>query len=455
MTSPAPRPPASEGPPRGRSDLAGPGDASTRRLRDALAVLCAIYLVLLQTNLALALRSAVFGAIALVALVLVFRSEARADAALSRPARAAVAAYLAWAAWSAASVGWSVAPRYSAGELWTEVLALGIGAGAILLSVRETVVFRRYVATVLAAFGALAAAAIALRLTAVSWNEQLLQLAHHGVGTWSTHVVIVAPLILLVRAPERAGWGTGRLPTAAAIALLVLALASARATENRMVWPALLASLAVVGAASALRWPASGRVPIARRAIPYVLLAALLAGTLLDVSWRKAESTQAPPQSIERSVAEDPRLAIWPIVRDRIADRPWIGYGYGKGILGPEIAREMGDPTLTHAHNAFASVWLQTGAIGLALFVAALAAAAWRFAGYARARDDTLALVGIAGLAILAGVLVKNLTDDFFFRTNARFMWTTLALLVAFGERRLRTGSEDRGQTPMTPGSDP
>ena len=101
----------------------------------------------------------------------------------------------------------------------------------------------------------------------------------------------------------------------------------------------------------------------------------------------------------------------------------------------------MGDPTLTHAHNVFASVWLQTGAIGLALFVAALAAAAWRFAGYARARDDTLALVGIVGLAILAGVLVKNLTDDFFFRTNARFLWTALALLVAFGERRLRDGS--------------
>jgi hypothetical protein len=306
---------------------------------------------------------------------------------------------------------------------------------------------------VLAAFGALAAAAIALRLTAVSWNEQLMQLAHHGVGTWATHVVIVAPLILLVRAPERAGWGTGRLPTVAAITLLVLALASARATENRMVWPALLASLAVVGASSALRWPASGRVPIARRVIPYVLLAALLAGTLLDVSWRKAESTQAPPQSIERSVAEDPRLAIWPIVRDRIADRPWIGYGYGKGILGPEIAREMGDPTLTHAHNAFASVWLQTGAIGLALFVAALAAAAWRFAGYARARDDTLALVGIAGLAILAGVLVKNLTDDFFFRQRASC--GRRSRCSSRSGAALRTGSENRGRPPTTPGSDP
>ena len=85
--------------------------------------------------------------------------------------------------------------------------------------------------------------------------------------------------------------------------------------------------------------------------------------------------------------------------------------------------------------------YITGGAIGLALFVAALAAAAWRFAGYARSRDDALALTGIAGLAILAGVVVKNLTDDFFYRTNARFLWTMLALLVAFGERRLREGS--------------
>ena len=160
------------------------------------------------------------------------------------------------------------------------------------------------------------------------------------------------------------------------------------------------------------------------------------------MAWRKAETTQAPPASIERSVAEDPRFAIWPAVRDRIAERPWIGHGFGKNILGPELARTLGDPTLTHAHNAFASVWLQTGAIGLALFVAALAAAAWRFAGYARSRDDALALAGIAGLSILAGVVVKNLTDDFFDRSNARFLWTMLALLVAFGERRLRKGSE-------------
>ncbi|CAG0964797.1 hypothetical protein BURK1_00906 [Burkholderiales bacterium] len=414
---------------------------TTAKLRDTLAILCAVYLVLLQTNLALALRSIVFGLVALVALVLVLRADARADAALSGPARALAAAFVAWAAWSAATLAWSGSPRYSAGEIKTDVVELGIAAGAILLSLRETVVFRRYVATVLAAFAAMALASVALALATVAWDDKLL---HHGVGTWSTHVVLVAPLILLVRAPGRAGWGTGRAATAASIALVVLALASARATGNRMVWAALLASLAVIGIASALRWPAPRRAQGLRRAISFTLLAALLAAAFVEVAFRKAESTQAPPPSIERSVAEDPRLSIWPLVRDRIAERPWIGHGYGKEILGPELARTLGDPTLTHAHNVFASVWLQTGAIGLALFVAVLVAAAWRFTGYVRSRDDALALAGVAGLAILAGMLVKNLTDDFFVRTNARFLWAAFALLVAFGERRLREGAETR-----------
>ncbi|MEO8485359.1 MAG: O-antigen ligase family protein [Betaproteobacteria bacterium] len=407
---------------------------ATARLQDALAILCATYLVLVQTNLALALRSMVFGLIALVALVLVLRPDARGEAALSRPACALALAFVAWAGWSMASLAWSSAPLYSAGELKTDVLELGVAAGAVLLSMRETLVFRRYVATILAAFAVLALGTVVLSLAPGPWDDKLM---HHGVGTWSTHLVLVAPLVLLVRASPRVGWGDGPVATGVAVALLVLLLASARATENRMVWLALLAALAVLGIGGALRWPRPWRERGGMRALAIVLLALVLASAFAEVALRKAEATQSPPASIERSVADDPRLLIWPLVRDRIAEHPWIGHGFGKEILGSELSRALGDATLTHAHNAFASVWLQTGAIGLALFVAVLAAAAWRFAGYARSRDDALALVGIVGLAILAGVVVKNLTDDFFVRTNARFLWAVVALLVAFGERRL------------------
>ena len=93
---------------------AGRAATTTARLQDALAVACAVYLVLLQTNLALALRSVAFGVIAALALVLVTRADVRGNAALSPPARWLAFAFLAWAAWSAASLGWSRAPGATA-----------------------------------------------------------------------------------------------------------------------------------------------------------------------------------------------------------------------------------------------------------------------------------------------------------------------------------------------------
>lgn len=407
----------------------------TEKLQDALAVLLAVYLVMLQTNLALALRSVVFGLIVLAALALVLRADARAEAALSPPARAVVLAFVAWSAWSAASIGWSARPIYSAGELKTDVIELAAGCGAMLLCVRRALTFRRFVATMLGGFAVLATAAIGMAYAQGGWNDKLI---HHGIGTWSTHIVVIVPLIALVRAPPLAGFGRGSRATAAAVVLFGLALASARVSENRMVWPALIAALAVFAAAGARRWPERWHEHRAIRLAAVVALAALMAAAFVDVASRKAESTLAPPPSIGRSVAEDPRLAIWSLVRERIAERPWVGHGYGKEIVGADLASRLGDPTLTHAHNAFASVWLQTGAAGLALFLGVLIAAGWRFAGYLWSPDDALSLAGAAGLAILAGMIVKNLPDDFFVRTNARYFWTTLALLLAFGERRLR-----------------
>lgn len=408
---------------------------TTGRLRDTLAVLAGIYLVLLQSNLMNAPRSIVLGLMGVVALAVIVRPDARAELAWSNPARAIAVAFVACAAWSVASLAWSVDREITRTELRADVFLTAVGTIAILPSVRESVTFRRCITAILAAFAVLAVASVVLAFAASAWNDKLM---HHGAGTWSTHIVLVAPLILLLRSPVAAGWGAGRRPTAAAIALVVLALASAYVSGNRMVWPALLAVLAVVGAATLARAASAGGRPGRAATVAFLALAALLAFAFVDAISRKAEWAFPHETPVERSLAEDPRLAIWPLVGEKIAERPWLGHGYGKEILGGELAAKLGDRTLTHAHNTFASVWLQTGAIGLALFVALLAAVAWRFAGYARSRDDALARLGVAGLAILAGVLVKNLTDDFFVRTNLRFLWAVFALMIAFGEGRLR-----------------
>lgn len=422
----------------------------TDRLRAALAVLAGAYLVLLQTNLMNAPRSVVLGLMGVVALLVAARADARADAALAPGARAIAAAFLAGAAWSVASLAWSVDRAITMTELRADIVLTAVGAAAILLCVRETVAFRRIVTAILATFALLACAAIGLAFAADPWNDKLM---HHGAGTWSTHLVIVAPLILLVRAPEPAGWGRGRGAGIATVALACLVLAAARSSENRMVWPALFASLVVVGIAFALRGRGSrgtngGR---ARAALAFVALGVLMALAFVEAASRKADSHLPAPMTIERSVSGDPRLAIWPLAREKIGERPWLGHGFGKEILGGQFAAKLGDPTLTHAHNVFLSVLMQTGVVGIALFLALLAATAWRFVSYARSGDEALARAGIAGLAIVAGVLVKNVTDDFFVRSNLRFLWGVVALFVAFGERRLREVARPRQRSVTAP----
>jgi O-antigen ligase len=96
---------------------------------------------------------------------------------------------------------------------------------------------------------------------------------------------------------------------------------------------------------------------------------------------------------------------------------------------------DMGNPTLWHAHNILVSQWMQTGAVGLALFVGLLGALITRFARFIRSRNDSLAFIGIVGIALIVGFIVKNVTDDFLFRSNAKEFWALLALLLGFGVR--------------------
>ena len=120
---------------------------------------------------------------------------------------------------------------------------------------------------------------------------------------------------------------------------------------------------------------------------------------------------------------------------ERIGDRVWQGYGFGRRIQAEEIANDLADLQLSHAHNLFMSQWLQTGAVGLTLFAAMLVAIAATFIRYVRARDDVLAFLGIVGLSVLTGFVVKNITDDFLFRSNAKEFWALIAILVGLGTR--------------------
>src|SRR5207237_6610492 len=104
------------------------------------------------------------------------------------------------------------------------------------VAARATNAWQTLAAAALASFALLAALAIGLATSIGGWDAGHW---HVGVGAFSTYLVMVAPLLVMLVAPPPAGFA-GRTPSLMLIvALLVLILATARLSDNRMVWVAL------------------------------------------------------------------------------------------------------------------------------------------------------------------------------------------------------------------------
>lgn len=415
-----------------------------------LAGFAAAYLALLPTNHGTFLKSVAFGgtlycALALLVLLAYQRQrrplETLRAAAIPFPGWPLLVTGGAWIVWSLGSYGWSVKPLYTAGELRREVVESGLVFAAFFIATRDSSTLRLLAGAALASFAGLAVLALALASSSTGWNAGIW---HHGVGPWSTYIVLVAPLLFALIAPAPIGTGQRQRALVAGVVLLALMLATARLTDNRMVWLALAATFGTAALTAALRWPKTFTQSSWRWLAPVAALLVVLGLAFADTVKEKAQTHFPPQTTVEDTIKRDPRLHLWNLTVAKIRERTWLGYGFGRGILGEELQGELHDPTLTHAHNVFVSQWLQTGAIGFGLFVALLVTLLATFTRYVRGRDDTLAFVGLTGLALMAGFVVKNLTDDFLFRSNAKEFWVLSAMLVGYGARLAR-----RDRTPL------
>ncbi len=398
-----------------------------------LLAFAAAYLFLLPTNGATFLTSVAFGGCAVFAIA-AFALAWRSPVTRIPLAGAWILVPLAaWSLWSAASLAWSVDPRYSRGQLAREVMDSLLAMFVFYVAARDARSVRVLIGAALASFACFALLAIGMQVVSGTWDAARW---HHGVGAWSTWIVLIAPFMFALIAPPPAGFGGGMRLLLVGLVLLALMVTTARMTDNRIVWIALAAAFGIASLAAALRFPHTlTRTPL-RWVAPLAALLLVLGLAFADVVEDRAEI--ARQASVALSLERDPRIALWEHVIDHIAARPWAGYGFGRRILAGPLVAELGDPLLAHAHNVFASQWLQTGAIGLAAFVAFLAALAARYMRFVRSPDMTLAFVGVAGVALLSGFVAKNLTDDFLFRSNAKELWAMSAFLLGYGVRRER-----------------
>lgn len=341
--------------------------------------------------------------------------------------RAVIATLGAWALIAVASLAWSVQPAYTLGELRPEV-AYGVLAFAVfLLASRDTTRWPTW-------WKALLVGALLMLVAHLLQRLLPFRLSRHAfmgqAGLWSTHLVLIAPLLLVLGWP--APWGAAR-STALQGAALLLLFGAAWATANRVVWLALGVQVALAVALSGAVFAADRERH--RRLRAMLLVAALVVAAGFVVSMKDRIAFASPGASLGASIERDSRPRIWAAAWEYYLEAPWLGHGFGREILGPELKgmtpRALKHPPVLHAHNVFIDMALQLGAVGLAAFVALLAALARQYRAFLR--DSRVAPLGILGLMMLAGFIVKNLTDDFLHRHNALVFWALNGMLIGLG----------------------
>lgn len=348
---------------------------------------------------------------------------------IGRVPRPFALAAFAWAALAVASLAWSVDPGYTLQELRRELLYGTLAFLVFFIGTRAPRELHLWLRMLLVATAVLAIGEwLRLYFPAVA----IFHSASMGPGPFSTHLLIVAPLLLVALWPGPVGMGWSLRRTIALAALLVVA---GIAGDSRIMWPALLAAALVAFFAFSAQTPP--RHPSRAAAKRALVAAIVLLPVLMVISSEYKLRVYPRAASTVESFALDERPLIWATAARALEEHPWIGHGYGREIIGEQLRAELAKAgqmaPYSHGHNVFLDAAIEMGALGVALFAGLLAALTWAFA-QARRREGGAA-ISITGLALVTGYFAKNLTDDFFFRPNSLVFWAVAGMLLGLASR--------------------
>ena len=376
-----------------------------RRIRAGLvaAVLVLLPFVALAGGLGIAALMAVLG-IATALLAVASTSGRR------RPGEW-FAALLAFALWAALSTLWSTHPLpgglavlgATPFKLLFGVVIFTVAAGAVMHSADR----RRE------AFGHLALAAFVLLLALALVDlvsgyglsqfvdppgddlQARLEDARKNVGRGVVVAVLLLPAAGIAACAQLRGTIGGGVAASAAL-LLVLATALAGQLSGQwVVFPALLAAL--FAGAVAWRFPRAG-----------TLAAFALAGLSLALApvLGRIGGALSPEAKAALPFSAEHRAEIWAYVTARVSEAPLVGHGFGssRAFDATTNIRGFDMPLLSlHPHNMGLQLWLETGAVGVALALATLGTLAFRAVDWVDGEPKRAAAV--AGLVAASTVV--------------------------------------------------
>lgn len=324
-----------------------------------------------------------------------------------------------WAAWAALSAFWTLDAEITRKEFRNEIV-YAFGAFWLCFVAAQSPRAPRVVAISLAT-GATAVCAAALAEALFAHLGEMP--VYGGPGAFSATILVLYPCTLAcawlaVAQRQHPAW------IALLMLLVPLYVVAGYVTQNRTLWVGVAVETALLALLLLLR-PMSSGIRKVRVAVIAILLVAGAGVMLANV---QSVRTAASPEAVT-----DSRPDLWRAVLRRVEDRPLTGYGFGRGMARHELRDEIGNRNLWHSHNLFLDTAFQLGWPGLALLLLLFGwtvALGWRLA---RSANDVAFACGLALLPVVAGTLVRNMTDVLWVRNSALFYWGVVGVLLAWG----------------------
>lgn len=373
--------------------------------------LMAVYLWFLPIGYTIAIRNLAFFSLIFLTFWAAWRQGLRLHLPLGW-------VWLLYAIVALASVSYAANSEYSFGEAKKEV---GYAILALLLAatwVRSTASLSRLIALIVAGDLLMVSAALVKGVIINPfWNAPFpfVDSLYNGVGNFSTYLVTVIPFIMAFayQLPREA-----RLWRRLLYILLAGNVFALHLTSNRMGMLTLLVEILFM---AGILFFQNGR---------FISRKSLVAGAIVIVI---TASSALSMMQIRGSAEGDIRWAAWHLALDNITAQPLSGGGFGREafkLRNEEFKRQHSQ--LWHAHNMFLNKGVQMGIPGIFAFVWLLIAAfhAMRPTHKLAELDPAAWSYAVAGTAMVVGVIMKNMTDDFFVNDNAFLFWVLAGAVI-------------------------
>lgn len=336
-----------------------------------------------------------------------------------------------WLGVALLSVAWAWDPGDALRQIKVE-MGYGLTAfAAFHLLTRDEGTLRGFVWVMGGAAGLLFLSAVANILG--GWAPLAGLFAKAGVVQFNSFLVVLFPLTLMLLAPGPGGLGGG---TTRALMVGVFFLAVGFFVQQRIYWLILAAQFVTILVLGQWRWRwlTWQRGVLALTAL--VLCAGMLLLTVLVRPYGKELAQAGSWAEVVRHHQQDERFVIWAGASAQIRESPWVGKGFGRFGDYPFCTDKGGWREPCHAHNIFLDYLLQMGIPGLAALLLLLGVLARSFLGLCRSGERLREVLGICGLTLLVGVVVRNLTNDHFVQEASQLFWAAVGMLTGVGWRR-------------------